>query len=779
MMKKIYSLSIAYLILLSVFAQSSENMSLLGALEYEEELNDIWGYVSDKEYALVGVYNGFSMVDISDASNPTEVFFVGGPNSIWRDIKVWDHYAYVTNESSQGLLIVDLSDLSGNTFVYTDTVFSSAHNIYIDENGYAYIFGADIGNGGCVILDVHTDPMNPIHLGTFSDFYFHDGMVRGDTLWGSAVYEGNFYAIDVSDKSNPVVMNAGQAFQATPHAFTHNCWISDDGNTLFTTDEVSGAYLTSYDVSDLDNIYELDRIQSNPGSEVIPHNTHVLDNYLVTSYYRDGVVVHDATYPNNLIEVAHYDAYEGSGNGFDGSWGAYPYLPSGNILSSEINSGTNGAGLLLVLRPEYQQACYLEGQVTDQFGNALNNVSVTILDEEYETTTNLLGDYVGGLAAAGSYMVEFSLWGFTPETLAVSLVNGELVVLDAVLNCDGINVEGFVNDAEGNPIEGANVLLQSEMGAYHTNTNEEGVYAVQCIGAGTYDVLIGSWGYITSCSTEIVQSDTSFEHALGVGYYDDFTFDFGWDTDGDASSGFWERGAPNGTVYENQAMAPGADVATDCFDKAYVTGNGTGGVGSDDVDDGVVVLRAPAMDLSNYEFPTLKYQRWFANAGGNDVPNDDFIVRVEQGETIVLEAVENIEDLAGEWVAVSIPLSELDATEPFELEIVAYDNAPGHLVEAAFDQFQIVEGEPFLSVLENDMQVGIYPNPTRGAFDIQSKSSISLVKIYNLQGQLVFTDAPNSKHYSCDEALAPGVYSVECFDERANNKTVVKMIQLQ
>ncbi len=31
------------------------------------------------------------------------------------------------------------------------------------------------------------------------------------------------------------------------------------------------------------------------------------------------------------------------GNGFDGCWGTYPYLPSGNIISSDINSDSGNA----------------------------------------------------------------------------------------------------------------------------------------------------------------------------------------------------------------------------------------------------------------------------------------------------------------------------------------------------------------------------------------------------------------------------------------------------
>ena len=129
--------------------------------------------------------------------------------------------------------------------------------------------------------------------------------------------------------------------------FTHNAWVSDDGNYVFTTDETSDAYIGSYDISSVSNIQEVDRIQSNPGSNSIPHNTHVDGDFLVTSWYRDGTTVHDISDPTNLVQVAYYDSYSGSGNGFDGCWGTYPFLPSGNIISSDINSNSNGTARLL------------------------------------------------------------------------------------------------------------------------------------------------------------------------------------------------------------------------------------------------------------------------------------------------------------------------------------------------------------------------------------------------------------------------------------------------
>ena len=112
--------------------------------------NDIWGYTdpSGREYALLGVYTGTSVVDITDPYNPVEVAFVDGPNSIWRDIKTHDHYMYMVSEGGSGLQIVDLTDLpNGVTYVGNNTAyFTTAHNLFIADE-YAYVVGANNGSG--------------------------------------------------------------------------------------------------------------------------------------------------------------------------------------------------------------------------------------------------------------------------------------------------------------------------------------------------------------------------------------------------------------------------------------------------------------------------------------------------------------------------------------------------------------------------------------------------------------------------------------------------------
>ena len=87
-------------------------MSLLGYVDYPLTNGiDIWGYVdsSGNEYAIVGLRDGVSFVDVTDPTNPDEKFFIPDIYSVWRDIKTWNNYAYVTTESDTGLLIIDLN----------------------------------------------------------------------------------------------------------------------------------------------------------------------------------------------------------------------------------------------------------------------------------------------------------------------------------------------------------------------------------------------------------------------------------------------------------------------------------------------------------------------------------------------------------------------------------------------------------------------------------------------------------------------------------------------
>src|SRR6056300_266726 len=123
-MKKIGLVLILTLVTWTTQAQSSLNVSLVSSAAYQNDNNDVWGYTdaAGNEFALVGTTAGVSIVDIS--VNPIQKKqFIQGPYSIWRDLKTWGHYAYVTHDNTfvwntipdQGLLIIDLDSIGAST----------------------------------------------------------------------------------------------------------------------------------------------------------------------------------------------------------------------------------------------------------------------------------------------------------------------------------------------------------------------------------------------------------------------------------------------------------------------------------------------------------------------------------------------------------------------------------------------------------------------------------------------------------------------------------------
>ena len=423
---------------------AQKNLTFRSNLTYATDLNDIWGYADTlgNEYALVGLRSYVSIVDVTNPDSIKELFTVPGPGSTWRDLKTWNDHAYITNEKGQGLLIIDLSNLPDSiTYNYWSggtLRLKSSHNIFIDENGYGYLFGFQDSVGtytthqrGAVIIDLNGDPKNPTVVGKYMDAYLHDGYVRNDTLWGAEIYYKQFSAVDLAIKSKPEII----ATYPTPGGSTHNVWLSDDSKTIFTTDEKSNAYVAAFDVSDLNNIYELDRYRSNPGSGVIPHNTHVFNDYLITSFYRDGITIVDASRPDNLIEVGNYDTYPLSGNGYDGCWGVYPFLPSQNVLVSDSDGG------LFVLTPNYVRGCHLDGTITDLIsGDSLRDANIYILIDSTTTTTDSNGYYLAGYADSGKYDISVTKSGYLTRIIKnVELKNGLLTTLDVQLIPDSLD----------------------------------------------------------------------------------------------------------------------------------------------------------------------------------------------------------------------------------------------------------------------------------------------------------------------------------------------------
>ncbi|MGB3076492.1 MAG: choice-of-anchor B family protein, partial [Chitinophagales bacterium] len=708
------------------------------------------------------------------------------------------HYAYATNEVGGGLLVIDLSNLplsvSHSTFSFTDAsgaLQQDGHTLWIDENGKLYIFGGAYGNGGATIFDLTVNPLNPPYLGKYEQHYIHDGFVRGDTLWASEINDGKLEIVNVSNPLSPVPLGS----VSTPNNFTHNSWPTHDNHYAFTTDEVDNSYLTSYDVSDLGNITELDRVQSNPGSGTIIHNVHLLnDQFAWVAYYKDGVTLFDVSHPDNMIQVGAYDTDpQESGGEYGGTWGVYPYLPSGNVIASDLYT-FNTNGKLTVLTPNYISASWLQGNVTDALtSGSINNGLVEILTTSQNDQTDLSGVYKTGIGIPGSYTVRFSKVGYvTKEIQNVSLASGVTTQLDVQLfPLASTSVTGTVSDSITNELlADAHIYLRGiNVGeSYEITTDVNGAFSLSPIYIDDYDIYTGKWGYheFASPNTELNLTSAPLDLKLSKGYYDDFIVNNNWVVTGTATTGKWERGEPVGTINtDNVVYNPDLDVTNDFGDYCFVTGNGGGSAGFDDVDSGKTTLTSPVMDLTTYEHPVVSFYSWFANGGGSGTPNDTLIVSITDGTTTV--KMGNIKFPTSQWIYHEYQVANyLTPNSTMKIIFSSSDLASsGHLVEAAIDKFQVQDG--FATGIE-DQQLAFNccsasPNPFSSistiSFDFGTTSfNDATLNVYSMMGQLMEQHEIHSLSgtMSWGADLADGMYVIKVMID-GQTASIMKMVK--
>ena len=353
-----------------------ENINLLSFVENGDlgggSMNDIWGWVDpldSAEYVLLGRTNGTSFLDITDPVNP--IYLGDLPtatlNSTWRDIKVYNNYAFIVSEAGEhGMQIFDLTNLrdiiSPPLLFEEDAHYSgwgNAHNIVINEStGRAYGVGTNTFSGGLHIVDI-SDPLNPTLIGDFSeDGYTHDAQVVNysgpDTNFQGkeiafACNENTVTVVDVTDASNTgLISSTGYPGSS----YTHQGWLTEDHRYFLSNDELdeqgSGINTTTFiwDMLDLSAPLIIGTFVSS--TSAIDHNLYTHNGYVYQSNYTAGLRILDTENIADAIleEVAYFDVYPSSNSAqFDGTWSNYPYFPSGVIAVSHIGEGLFLLGL--------------------------------------------------------------------------------------------------------------------------------------------------------------------------------------------------------------------------------------------------------------------------------------------------------------------------------------------------------------------------------------------------------------------------------------------------
>lgn len=366
-----------------------------------ERLNDIWGWTDPEtgtEYALVGLTDGVTFVDLSEPSDPMvvgkldETASVSGSKSksdresqlfheehddksAWRDFKVYNNYLYVVSDNqAHGLQVFDLKRLRevnnppaefSEDLLYEE--FENAHNIAInEEEGFAYIVGSNTFGGGLHIIDVNK-PQQPEFVGSHSDptvghnstGYVHDTQCvtyhgsdtdyQGDEICMNAS-ETHLAIVNVTDKEDIETLATAE-YEGSSYA--HQGWFTDDHQYFLLDDELdeqrnnTNTHTYIWDVRDLDQP-KLTGIHESPYAS-IDHNQYVNGNFVYQANYTSGLRILSLQNIVNgkLEEVAGFDSFPKNNDAeFDGAWSNYPFFESGLVIVSDISNG------LFVLKPK-------------------------------------------------------------------------------------------------------------------------------------------------------------------------------------------------------------------------------------------------------------------------------------------------------------------------------------------------------------------------------------------------------------------------------------------
>lgn len=326
--------------------------------------NEVWGMLDNtgQEIAIIGSLSKVHFINIANPASPVLIAeFTPGATSTWRDFKTYGNYVYgVADNGAEGLLIFSVvTDNKVTTVTLVNqitTFFNRAHNIFIDEAaGRLYVAGSDTQNNGIITLNIAANPNSPPQIGSANlgtaggpagpgQAYVHDIHVVNNIAYCSHVWNASLFIYNFASASSPVAI--GSVVNYPGAGLNHSSWLDGLGNWLVFADESYGSPLKILDVTPPSFNMNVPSNQTFKSDLLgigtsIAHNPFIMGNYCFVSYYHDGVQIFDISEPTNVVKVAYLDTAPGNADysGYEGCWGVYPFLPSGNVIASDIHNG--------------------------------------------------------------------------------------------------------------------------------------------------------------------------------------------------------------------------------------------------------------------------------------------------------------------------------------------------------------------------------------------------------------------------------------------------------
>ncbi len=353
---------------------NSLNVKLLSQLPLntwganQQNGNSGWGYTSPsgREYALMGLYGGTGFAEITTPGQTVNVGYVAGPNSLWRDVRVYKHptlghFAYAVSEGGQGIQVINITNIDNGVITLLGTVTTgpsptATHSMEINQQtGYLYRSGG--GSNGLRIYNLNNTPATPVYVSSWTTRYVHEvtlvnytsGPLAGKEIAFACSGGSTNTGIDVLDVTNKLAITSVTAQRLTwpLAAYSHQCTLSQDKKYLYINDEV---YVPNNGGPTINFVYDIQNLGTsqptlvgsfNNGNPAIPHNEYTHGTKLFQAAYRSGLRVYDlAQSATNPPEIAWFDTYNNSDSpNYNGLWNVYPFHPSGVVTGSDLESG--------------------------------------------------------------------------------------------------------------------------------------------------------------------------------------------------------------------------------------------------------------------------------------------------------------------------------------------------------------------------------------------------------------------------------------------------------
>ena len=352
--------------------------------------NGIWGYAAGaREYALQANSFGLHIIDVTTPASPVRVQYIdmsGGLNPpkgrIWRDVDIHHSPSYgedvrvrrgaVERRSVGAGLVVPLDDDgrwrrfesdSAGRHRQSRTDQLRPHDVR-QRRPWPAVHELREQRVDARLPDLRpaANPFDPPIIASWSGSGndCHDSYVRAnvpgsggkDLLYAADGYATRYRVIDITNvRTSPTTTLVGQS-AAVSGIYAHSNWLDDDSKYLFGFEEFNVRDISVFDVSNPAIPTQVATFQysgdATANSRI--HNGQVRGKYLLTAYYEAGFRVFDISNPINPVEVGKYETWrDPDGDGtfnkqvtgvYNGAWNVHVFLPSGNVLVSDMKSGT-------------------------------------------------------------------------------------------------------------------------------------------------------------------------------------------------------------------------------------------------------------------------------------------------------------------------------------------------------------------------------------------------------------------------------------------------------